>query len=237
MDVRSAAEFHGERFWPSGGMEPGAQAGHIPSAVHRPLGDLYNDDGSFRSALRLRDAFAPDVLDGDDELITYCTIGGRAATAWFVLSYLLGRERVRVYDGSWAEWGRLPGADVERPLPAIGVRDGDRDKEPALLQGAQDQPDGAVDFSGLRCVKTAREVSKAGGVDGSHLVDQHKGPGAIHLDLGTEDGRLCAGGRRGDDKGGEHDPIALNSDRVPRPALLMAHGVLSGAQPVQVTTH
>ena len=48
------------------------------------------------------------------ELITYCTIGGRASTAWFVLTYLLGRENVRVYDGSWAEWGRMTGTPVER---------------------------------------------------------------------------------------------------------------------------
>jgi hypothetical protein len=32
-------------------------------------------------------------------MISYCTIGGRASTAWFVLTYLLGREYVRVYDG------------------------------------------------------------------------------------------------------------------------------------------
>ncbi len=43
-----------------------------------------------------------------------CTIGGRACTAWFVLTYLLGRDHVRVYDGSWAEWGRMAGAPVEQ---------------------------------------------------------------------------------------------------------------------------
>jgi thiosulfate/3-mercaptopyruvate sulfurtransferase len=112
VDVRSTAEYQGERFWPSGGMEPGGRAGHVPSAVHQPIDGLYREDGSFRSDAELRALFAPDVLDGDEELITYCTIGGRAATAWFVLTQLLGRDRVRVYDGSWAEWGRLPGVPV-----------------------------------------------------------------------------------------------------------------------------
>jgi thiosulfate/3-mercaptopyruvate sulfurtransferase len=114
LDVRAAAEFRGECFWPSGGMEPGGRAGHVPSAVHQPVDGLYNADGSFRSPEGLRGLFDPAVLDGR-ELITYCTIGGRAATAWFVLTHLLGRSPVRVYDGSWAEWGRSPGAPVERP--------------------------------------------------------------------------------------------------------------------------
>ena len=114
VDVRSAAEYRGDCFWPSGGMEQGGRAGHVPSAVHQPIDGLYNADGSFRSAAELRDVFSPAILDGGRELVTYCTIGGRAATAWFVLTYLLGRDQVRVYDGSWAEWGRTPGTPVER---------------------------------------------------------------------------------------------------------------------------
>lgn len=115
VDVRSTAEYRGERFWPSGGAEPGGRAGHVPSAVHQPVDGIYRDDGSFRPVAELREVFAPAVLDGGGEVITYCTIGGRAATAWFVLTQLIGRDRVRVYDGSWAEWGRLPGVPVERP--------------------------------------------------------------------------------------------------------------------------
>jgi thiosulfate/3-mercaptopyruvate sulfurtransferase len=114
VDVRSTAEYRGECFWPSGGAEPGGRAGHAPSAVHQPVDGLYDPDGSFRPTTELRRVFSPAVLDGDGDLITYCTIGGRAATAWFVLTHLLGRDRVRVYDGSWAEWGRAPGTPVTR---------------------------------------------------------------------------------------------------------------------------
>ena len=113
VDVRSESEYRGERFWPSGAMEAGGTAGHIPSAVHQPVDGLYGDRGAFRPSRELRRVFSSIDLDGDDELITYCTIGGRAATAWFVLTYLLGRNQVRVYDGSWAEWGRIAGAPVE----------------------------------------------------------------------------------------------------------------------------
>ena len=114
-DVRSEAEYRGERFWPSGGMEPNGRAGHVPSAIHQPIDGLYDEYGSFRPSADLRGVFSSIDLDGDGEILTYCTIGGRAATAWFVLTYLLGREQVRVYDGSWAEWGRMTSTPVQRP--------------------------------------------------------------------------------------------------------------------------
>jgi thiosulfate/3-mercaptopyruvate sulfurtransferase len=113
LDVRTLDEYRGERFWPSGGMEPGGRAGHVPGAVHQPVDNLYDDRGAFRPAAELREVFSA-ASPGDGELITYCTIGGRASTAWFVLTYLLGRDHVRVYDGSWAEWGRMTGTPVER---------------------------------------------------------------------------------------------------------------------------
>jgi len=112
VDVRTASEYQGERFWPSGGLEQSGRAGHVPSAVHLPIEGLHDERGSFRSAAELRRLFASIDPSGEGEVISYCTIGSRACTAWFALTYLLGRRHVRVYDGSWAEWGRMPAKPV-----------------------------------------------------------------------------------------------------------------------------
>lgn len=114
VDARTEPEYRGEQFWPSGGMEPGGRAGHVPSAVLVPATSLIDEDGAFRGAPELRQIYAPADPAATDEVITYCTIGGRACTAWFVLTYLLGHERTRVYEGSWAEWGRMTATPVER---------------------------------------------------------------------------------------------------------------------------
>ena len=51
-------------------------------------------------------------------MVSYCNTGHWAATAWFVLSVVLGRPDVRLYDGSMVEWT----ADARRPVAGSRTR-------------------------------------------------------------------------------------------------------------------
>ena len=113
LDVRSQAEFVGERFWPSGATEGAGRPGHIPGAVHLPIDLLHTADGAFKSAAELRQLFQERGVVPERGVLTYCTIGARASEAALVLHYLLGYPDVRVYDGSWAQWGTQTETPIE----------------------------------------------------------------------------------------------------------------------------
>ena len=112
LDVRSDAEFAGERFWPSGATEGAGRPGHIPGAVHLHANLLRTADGAFKNAAELRQLFQDIGVVPERSVVTYCTIGIRASEAALVLRYLLGYPNARVYDGSWAQWG----SRVETPI-------------------------------------------------------------------------------------------------------------------------
>ncbi|MEW6578517.1 MAG: sulfurtransferase [Chloroflexota bacterium] len=117
VDVRSPAEYSGERLhMPDYPNEGALRGGHIPGAVNVPWSRAINpEDGTFKTAEQLRAIYEGEQsLRRDDDIVVYCRIGERSSHTWFVLTYLLGYERVRNYDGSWTEWGNLVNVPIER---------------------------------------------------------------------------------------------------------------------------
>jgi thiosulfate/3-mercaptopyruvate sulfurtransferase len=122
IDVRSPAEFTGERtHMPEYPQEGTLRGGHIPTARSVPWARAANADGTFRSADELRAIYEQEAgLDPASDVIAYCRIGERSSHTWFVLTYLLGYQKVRNYDGSWTEWGNAVRAPIEKGAGDVG---------------------------------------------------------------------------------------------------------------------
>ncbi len=86
FDVRSPGEFAN---------------GHIPGAYNANWTGNLNGSGLFKS---LEDMRTYNNNPSAQTLVVYCQSGARASVGWAVLK-ALGYEDVRLYDGSWNEWG------------------------------------------------------------------------------------------------------------------------------------
>jgi thiosulfate/3-mercaptopyruvate sulfurtransferase len=80
--------------------------GHIPGSRSLPYKFLNPAKGSTRyldqgTYVKLLDSLR---IDMDDSLILYCNSAYECASEWFVLHEILGKQDVRVYDGSLHQW-------------------------------------------------------------------------------------------------------------------------------------
>ena len=109
LDGRVAGRFTGADAEPRAGQ----RSGHIPGSKNVPWTDLLNPKTkTFLPAEALAARFAAAGVDPKRPISTTCGSGVTACTVAFGL-YLIGREDVAVFDGSWSEWSVAEGVPVE----------------------------------------------------------------------------------------------------------------------------
>lgn len=114
VDARAAARWRGEAAEP----RPGLAAGHMPGSRNVPW-DSVLERGRLRSAEQLRAVFAaagvtPDEGAGEEPWILSCGTGTTACVLDLAMRRAFPGVNTRVYDGSWSEWGQLPGVPIAK---------------------------------------------------------------------------------------------------------------------------
>lgn len=102
VDCRSKMEYDGL-------VVRASRRGHIPHAINI---DWINnlEKGKFKDHEKLSQLYS--FIPMDKEVITYCQGGYRAANTYLILKKL-GYPNVKMYLGSWGEWGNISSLPIE----------------------------------------------------------------------------------------------------------------------------
>lgn len=103
LDARSKEEFEGIHV-------RAARAGHIPSAINIDWEENIQG-GSFKTKEELAKVYSK--MAEDSKVVAYCQGGYRAAHSFLALK-ILGYKNVKMYLGSWGEWGNKANVPIER---------------------------------------------------------------------------------------------------------------------------
>jgi thiosulfate/3-mercaptopyruvate sulfurtransferase len=111
VDARPASFFFGKEKAPAA-----AAYGHIPGALNIDSAQFYDPATNRLKPKAELAAIAGELPAG--ATVAYCNTGHWAATDWFVLHELLGRNNARLYAGSMVEWT----SNASRPIESARTK-------------------------------------------------------------------------------------------------------------------
>ena len=94
VDARTKEEYDGT-------IVRSANAGHIPGSINIDWNENIANDGTLKNEKELSELYQ---FSKYDEIVTYCHGAYRAANTFLALKKI-GFKNIRVYLGSWGEWG------------------------------------------------------------------------------------------------------------------------------------
>jgi thiosulfate/3-mercaptopyruvate sulfurtransferase len=108
IDARPPDVYRGEqKIW--------VRNGHIPGAINIPWKLLMEENNThkLKPLADLKDVYAQRGIKETDDIIVYCGTSREASLEYMILKHILKFPKVRLYEGSWAEYSNHPEASVE----------------------------------------------------------------------------------------------------------------------------
>ena len=102
IDARSEGRFMGTAPEPRSGL----RSGSIENSINVPYETLFNEDFTFKKKREILDIFSKKGVVFNNYIITTCGSGVTAAVLYLALDEI-GCSKISLYDGSWAEWGKI----------------------------------------------------------------------------------------------------------------------------------
>lgn len=114
IDARGPDSFNGHD--PS--LPPGCRQGHVPGAINISADLFINEDDTFKKYTELVQIFEQHKIDPSKDIVCMCKTGVSATVAYVAL-VMVGYSGMRLYDGSWTEYGSndTPSAVIAPKFP------------------------------------------------------------------------------------------------------------------------
>ena len=111
LDARSPERFSGISEEP----RPGMKSGHIPKSKNLYFNSLIDQDTKkFVKKEKIEKLIKKSGIDINKDIICSCGSGVTACIIKFALELISKKKNIRIYDGSWAEWGTIKDSPCEK---------------------------------------------------------------------------------------------------------------------------